>query len=73
MDISDFYKEIEKILDCAPGSILGNESFFDNRLFDSISTLELIAFLDKKYEKIFSQEQLIEIGTISNLFSEVSS
>jgi len=37
MDIQDFYKKLDELLELDSGTIKGNELLFDNLLMDSLS------------------------------------
>lgn len=67
MDIQNFYKKLDDLLELNSGTIKGNELLSDNLLIDSLSMLGLISLLDKEHGIQISPSEIVQIGTIDNL------
>lgn len=72
MEKKDFYLLIDDICDLDEGTIKGDESLEESGLFDSLALLGLIAMLDKKFDQKLSTDEILKLGTVDDLFSQVS-
>ena len=64
---TEFYKEIEDILEATPGSITGNESLADLAGWDSLAILSFLAVADEKFKTVLSAAQLADCRTVADL------
>lgn len=68
MDKKNFYKMLDETFELSQGTIKGHESLSDSFLIDSLSMLGLISLLDKQFEVQIGPKQIVQAGTVDNLF-----
>jgi acyl carrier protein len=64
---TQFYKEIEDILETAPGSIIGSEPLAELAGWDSLAVLSFLALADEKFGTALSATQLADCRTVADL------
>lgn len=67
MTKSEFYSEIETVLELEPGSVNGAESLSDIPAWDSMGILSFIALVDNKLGVVTEPEKLVKCKTIGDL------
>ena len=72
MEKKDFYLLIDDICDLNKGTITGEELLQNPNFFDSLGMLGLIAMLDKKFNVHLNTDDIRKIGTVNDLFANVS-
>lgn len=70
MDRNHFYKILDEVLELNPGTVRGESSFL-KIIHDSLSMLDLILILDRDFSLQISPKEIIEIGTVDDLFRMV--
>ncbi len=68
MDKKNFYKMLDETFELNQGTIKGHESLSDGFLIDSLSMLGLIALLDKQFGIQIGPKQIVQTGTVDDLF-----
>ena len=72
IDINEFIKKLEsEFEDVEPGTLLPITSFKDLDKWDSMHALILIAFMDVEYGVIISGDDLVNVGTVEDVFNIV--
>jgi len=72
MDIYEFYSKLDELFELDTGTVNGKECLSDNLLIDSLSMLGLISLLDKEYGIQMGPKEIIQIGTVDDLFRFIS-
>ncbi len=68
MDMQIFYKKLDELFELDFGTINGGESLSDAKMIDSMSMLGLISFLDQEFDIQIKPNEIMKIGTTSDLF-----
>ena len=63
----DFYKELDQLLELAPGTVKGSESLEDLQVWDSLAVIGFLAMVDTRFGMVLSTEALAACRTVSDL------
>lgn len=67
MTAAEFYRQIESILETAPGTITGGELLADIPAWDSLAVLSFIAMVDEKFKVQFTGRDIAACATVAEL------
>ncbi len=67
MKKSEFYRELEEVLEADSGSISGDEVLADFDAWDSLAVLTFIAMVDEKFEVTLTASKLALVKTVTDL------
>lgn len=69
MSKTQFFQEIDKILELTPGTIEGNENVKDFEQWDSLSVLSFISMADTHFSALVTANDLAKCTTFADLAS----
>lgn len=67
MEKNIFFEELLECMEIDPVEINENTVFIELEDFDSMAILSIIAFVDEKFEKTMSTEELQKVKTVRDL------
>ena len=67
MDRSNFYSELEELLELPKGSVRGNQNLKQIPEWDSLAVIGFIALIDSKYGVILQGERIETCKTVDDL------
>ena len=66
-----FISRVEEFCELPSHSLKGDESLQSSLLIDSLALLGLVSMLDKDFGVQFTINEIMDIGTLDNLYSRV--
>lgn len=67
MTTAEFYRDLEEVLEMAPGSIKGTEKLADLSAWDSMAAISFIAMADAKLKAAVSADKLAACTSVADL------
>ncbi len=72
MGKKEFYLLIDEMCEVDDGTFDGSESLVDQEIFDSMAMLGLIALLDEEFSFRIAADELVEAGTLEDLYNKAT-
>ncbi len=67
MTKADFLRELDEMLELAPGTLSGDEALADVEGWDSLAVISFIALVDEKLNLVVEGEKLARAKTVADL------
>jgi acyl carrier protein len=67
MNASEFYLELDEVLELAPGTLQGGEALEGLEGWDSVAVITFIALADSQYGVVLPPTEIAACRTVSNL------
>jgi acyl carrier protein len=67
LNISGFYRNLEQVLDVAPGTLKGGEALAGLDTWDSMAVLGFLAMADEQYGAMIPPKRVPECRTVDDL------
>lgn len=67
MTKADFLRELDEMLELAPGTLSGDEALADVDGWDSLAVISFIALVDEKLNLVVEGEKLARAKTVADL------
>lgn len=67
MNSADFLRELDEMLELAPGTLTGDEKLVEVEGWDSLAVISFIALVDEKLGMVVEGEKLARAKTVADL------
>lgn len=67
LNIAEFYRNLEKVLDLTPGTLRAGERLARLEVWDSMAVLGFLAMADETYRAVIPPKRIPECQTIDDL------
>ena len=72
MNKTEFYRNLDELLEVDPGTLKGDELLADLEAWDSVTVVSFIALADEKYDVNIPVKRIAECRSVDDLAAVVS-